>query len=178
MATDKSFIHLLFVSTKQHCFCLPLEEVERLLLLMEIQPIPQAPDYFVGLMNLSGEAVPVIDLALRIGIKHHDNYSLDTPLILVQMGQHKTALIIDKIEGVKRIYTDQLRGEKLFNGGKPPIKATISTDKKTSLLLDTQRIIDIDLNAMGIPLVLSEEILSLCKIEKNAILHTKFEEHG
>lgn len=163
MSIDKSHLHLLYISTKKHRFCLPLAEVERLLLLMEIQAVPQAPDYLVGLMNLYGKAVPVLDLALRIGLEHNDPYSLQTPLVLVNCGQQKTALIIDHIEGVKKITKDQLHGEKLFEGGLPPVKATINSSKGTALLLDTQRILDINLSAMGVPLVLGKELLSLCQ---------------
>ncbi|MFK5894979.1 MAG: chemotaxis protein CheW [Pseudomonadota bacterium] len=166
MSTDKSAIHLLYLTTKEHQFCLPLAEVERLLLLMEIQSVPQAPDYLVGFMNLYGEAVPVLDLALRIGIEHKDDYTVQTPVILINNGEQRSALIIDYIEGVKTINSDQLRGEKLFAGAKPPLKATITSNHGTALLLDTKRILDIDLSAMGIPLILGEEILSLCRIVK------------
>ena len=178
MSIDKSFIHLLYVATKNHHFCLPLVEIERLLLLMEIQAVPQAPDYFIGLMNLNGEAIPVLDLARRIGIEHKQPYSLQTPLVLVNCGQQKTALIVDNIEGVKIINQQQLRGEKLFAGGLPPVKATISTNKGTALLLDTQRIVDIDLKAMGIPLVLGETLLSLCHTNKNSTQNNNLEQHG
>jgi purine-binding chemotaxis protein CheW len=172
------FIHLLYLTTKNHYFCLPLEEVDRLLLLMEIQTIPQAPDYLVGLMNLYGEAIPVIDLALRIGLNHNEPYSLDTPLVLVKHGQQKAALIIDNIEGVKKVNRDQLRGEKLFEGGSPPVKATITTEQETALLLDTHRLLDIDLNSMGIQLVLDEKLLSLCHIEKELVNQSRTEAHG
>jgi chemotaxis signal transduction protein len=166
MPVNNSPLHMLYLSTKEHRFCLRLAEVERLLLLMEIQSIPQAPDYLVGLMNLYGEAVPVLDLALRIGIEHKDNYTVKTPVVLVNNGAQKSALIIDNIEGVKTINNDQLRGEKLFQGGKPPITATITTNDGTALLLDTQRILDIDLSAIGVPLILGEELLSLCRMRE------------
>jgi len=163
MDPDNLATELLYISAKEHCFCLPLDEVERLLLLMEIQTVPQAPSYLIGLMNLYGEAVPVLDLALRIGLEHEDNYSIQTPLVLVSYQQQKVALIVDSIEGVKKIKREQLRGEKLFQGGLPPVKATVATPEGTALLLDTQRIMDIDLSSMENPLVLGEELLSLCR---------------
>jgi len=157
--------HMLYVSSQAHRFCLPLNEVERLMLLMEIQTIPQAPEYFIGIMNLYGEAIPVIDLALRIGLAHKDKYSIQTPLVLISHGNHKAALIIDNIEGVKEVKPEQLRGEKLFQGGKPPVKASVTMPDGTALLLDTQRIIDIDLSELDISLELGEKLLSLCQID-------------
>jgi len=178
MTTDKTIIHLLYVTSQEHRFCLSLDEVERLLLLMEVQTVPNSPDYLVGFMNLYGDAIPVIDLALRIGLKHQKPYTLQTPLALVNYNQQKFALIVDTIEGVKKLNKEQLRGEKLFEGGVPPVKATISTKKGTALLLDTQRILDINFSAMSIPLVLGDELLSLCQTGNNSVQHSKPGQHG
>jgi len=161
---DQNEHYLLHISCKEHRFCLPLGQVERLMLLMEVQTIPQAPDYLIGLMNLNGEAVPVIDLALRIGIQHNDRYTIQTPLILLKHQELKAALIIDNIEAVKPVSQEQLRGEKLFQGGLPPVKATVSMSDGTALLLDSHRILDLDLSELDTPLELGEELLSLCKM--------------
>ncbi len=158
-------MHLLYLSTKGHRFCLPVAEVERLLLLMEIQEIPKAPDYLAGLMNLHGKAVPVIDLALRFGIKHEDDYTVQTPVILVSCNQQKCALIIDDIEGVEKVSSKQIRAEKLFKGGHHLVKASVITSNKTALLLDTKYIIDIDMDISDISLFLEDELLSLCKVK-------------
>lgn len=162
-----SDLFLLHVTCQEHRFCLPLDEVERLLLLMEIQSIPQAPDYLIGLMNLYGEAVPVIDLALRVGLNHQPRYTLQTPLVLVKSGSDKAAIIIDNIEGVQAANPEQLRGEKLFLGGLPPLKASVTYEQGTSLLLDMQRILALDLSELSGPLELGEELLSLCRIQSD-----------
>ncbi len=178
MTSKNSPLHLLYLSTKEYRFCIPVAEVERLLLLMEIQEVPQAPDYLVGLMNLYGEAVPVIDLALRIGIKHKDDYSVQTPIVLVCCGQQKSALIIDNIEGVNKVNKNQIRAERLFEGGQYLVKGTVMARDGTALLLDTQRVIDIDLNISDIPFVLGEELLSLCKIKTTTNEHNFGAEHN
>ncbi len=165
MNLDKSLMHLLYLSTKQHRFCLPVAEVERLLLLMEIQEIPKASDYLVGLMNLHGKAVPVIDLAMRFGIQHEDNYTVQTPVILVSCNQQKCALIIDNIEGVDKVSSKHIRAENLFKGGQHLVKGSVITNNRTALLLNTKNIIDIDLDTSDIPLFLDDELLSLCKIQ-------------
>ncbi|MFK5985498.1 MAG: chemotaxis protein CheW [Pseudomonadota bacterium] len=171
-------MQLLFINVKGYRFCLPLVELERLLLLMEIQSIPKAPEYLVGLMNLGGEAVPVLDLALRIGIEHEENYSVQTPVVLLNSKQQKTALIIDHIEGVFSVKQEQLRGERLFEGGLPPIKASITTANGMALLLDTQRILDFDLSGMGISLELSKELLALCYIKNGSKSQQNLGQYG
>ncbi len=47
---------------------MPIEVVREITRLGEVRPIPQAPDYVQGLINLRGQAIPLIDLHLRFGI--------------------------------------------------------------------------------------------------------------
>ncbi len=137
--------------------------------LMEVQEVPQAPSYLVGIMNLYGEAVPIIDLAVRMGVANDDNYTVQTPVILVSCKKKKCALIVDNIERVDLVSSSQIRAEKLFSGGQYFVKATVVTGSETALLLDTWRVIDIDMDASGVSFSLSEELLSLCKIKMESV---------
>ena len=50
-----------------------LDEIDRVLEMADIQEINPCPDYILGLLNLSGDLIPVVDMA---GIL---NYSRDVP---------------------------------------------------------------------------------------------------
>ncbi|MCP3687830.1 MAG: chemotaxis protein CheW [Gammaproteobacteria bacterium] len=165
MNVVKASDQMLFLSTKSYRFCIPVVEVDRLMQLMEVQEVPQAPNYLVGIMNLYGEAVPVLDLALRMGVANDDKYTAQTPVILVSCKKKNCVLIVDNIERVDQVSSGQIRAEKLFSEGQHLVKATVVTGSETALLLDTWRVIDIDMDASGISLNLSEELLSLCKIK-------------
>lgn len=47
---------------------MPIEVVREITRLGDIRPIPQAPSFVRGLINLRGEAIPLIDLHIRFGI--------------------------------------------------------------------------------------------------------------
>ena len=46
---------------------LPIEYVREITRLGDIRSIPDAPDYIKGLINIRGQAIPLIDLHLRFG---------------------------------------------------------------------------------------------------------------
>ncbi len=53
--------HFLIFSVAERRFALPLSEVERIVAAVEIQPLPQAPAFVRGVVNVGGDPVPVVD---------------------------------------------------------------------------------------------------------------------
>lgn len=153
----------LFASAGRCRFCLRLTDVERLLPLMLIQPVPNGPDYLAGIMNLRGEAVPVLDLARRIGMAVDARYSTDNPVILARAGGRQAGLVVDEVIGVKQVPRTAIRGEAMFRDGLPPVLGAVILPDGTALLLDTLRLLDIDLSGFSEPLRLGEDLLGLCR---------------
>ncbi|MDP2809057.1 MAG: CheW domain-containing protein [Rhodocyclaceae bacterium] len=162
---DPSY-QFLFATAGGCRFCLRLGDVERLLPLMQIQPVPDAPPYLAGIMNLAGEAVPVIDLARRLGLGDSPAYHLDNPVLLARAGGpggRLAGLVVDDVLGVKRVPREAMRGEDLFRDGLPPVLGAVILDDGAALLLDSLRILDIDLSGLAEPLTLGEELLALSR---------------
>lgn len=163
VASNDNLHRLLYLALAGHRFCLRLGDVERLLPLMRVQPVPEGPDYLLGVMNLRGEAVPILDLALRLNLDTPANYALDTPVVLAAIGSLRAGLVVDEVQGVRAVPRSALRGDALFRDGLPPVLSAVTSGDGTALLLDTLRILDIDLSGLSQPLALDEELLSLCR---------------
>lgn len=52
----------------QEEYGMPIEVVREITRLGNIRPIPQAPHYVQGLINLRGQAIPLINMHIRFGI--------------------------------------------------------------------------------------------------------------
>ncbi len=162
-AHNDSLQRLLYMVVAGHRFCLRLGDVERLLPLMQVQPVPEGPDYLVGVMNLRGEAVPLLDLARRLNLPAVAHYPLDTPVVLATIGTLRAGLLVDEVQGVRAVPRTALRGDALFRDGLPPVLSAVTHDDSTTLLLDALRILDVDLSGLSQPLALNEELLALCR---------------
>lgn len=154
---------LLDIVVAGHRFCLRLADVERLLPLMQVQSVPGGPDYLVGLMNLGGEAVPLLDLARRLDLAGTADYALDTPVVLAAVGNLRAGLVVSDVHGVRSVPRSALRGGALFRDGLPPVLSLVTGGEGSALLLNTLRIVDIDLSELAQPLALDDELLSLCR---------------
>ena len=79
-------------SIKQYVtFCLAEElfgvEVSRtreILSVISVTSVPQTPDYMLGVINLRGQVVPVIDMRLKLGLSAADE-TQDTCIIVVEV---------------------------------------------------------------------------------------------
>ena len=83
-------------------FGLELQEVREIIMVGLITPIPRAPSFILGVLNLRGEIIPVIDLRMRFGLEHQDTTTLSR-IIVTPIGDVFTGLIVDSVSEVKNI---------------------------------------------------------------------------
>jgi purine-binding chemotaxis protein CheW len=67
-----------------------------------ITPVPRAPSFIQGVLNLRGEIIPVIDLRTRFGLEHQDTTELSR-IIVTPVNGVFTGLIVDSVAEVKNI---------------------------------------------------------------------------
>lgn len=75
--------------------------------LSKIRPIPNAPHYVKGVMNLRGAVVPILDLRSRFGIAEAD-YNQFTVIIMVSVGGKMFGLVVDAVSDVLNIAKEQI----------------------------------------------------------------------
>jgi purine-binding chemotaxis protein CheW len=73
----------------------------------KIRPIPNAPSYVKGAMNLRGAVVPIVDLRNRFGMQEAD-YNKFTVIIMVSVGNKVIGLVVDAVSDVLNIGKDQI----------------------------------------------------------------------
>ena len=90
---------LLACRTDRETVALLLRDVEEVLPMCRTTPVPDAPKWLIGLLNVSGEMVPVLDLNARIaGVPHPP--SVDDFIVLCRVGEERVGLIVTEVLGV------------------------------------------------------------------------------
>ncbi len=87
-------------------YALDIACVEEVIPLPEITPVPMLPLSFRGMINLRGLALPIMDLRIRLGLEPRPD-ALETDIIVVEMGQKRVGLIVDKVLEVCDIQDEQ-----------------------------------------------------------------------
>lgn len=85
---------------------LPTRDVLRVLPLMELSRLPGAPGFVAGLMNLHGQAVPVLDLC-RLACGRDCAAQFDTRIVLVSYpaggGTRPLGLVAERVSGIRTL---------------------------------------------------------------------------
>jgi len=83
-----------------HALCgMDILKVQEINKLMEMTKVPQAPDYMVGILNLRGQIVTIIDLGQKIGLGSVEVGNESRNIIINAPGEH-VGLLVTKISDV------------------------------------------------------------------------------
>lgn len=80
-------------------FALPLDQVEIALRRVSFTPVPDAPPWVIGVIDLHGRVIPVTDLRQRLGHPAKEPH-LDDRLLVMSLAERTFALVIDEVTEV------------------------------------------------------------------------------
>lgn len=83
-------------------FAVPLLTVKEVIPVPDTTPMPNAGDHFVGIMNLRGQIISVIDLRKKMKVKKKE-VGLEEAVVIVEMQGVSIGLIVDSINKVLTI---------------------------------------------------------------------------
>lgn len=85
------------------CFCVGetkyaavVADICEVIRMVEITPVPDAPSFITGIINLRGEVIPVIDLRKRLGVPAV-SYSINTVILIAEIDRKKRGVVVDSV---------------------------------------------------------------------------------
>jgi purine-binding chemotaxis protein CheW len=111
----------------------------------KITPIPNAPPFVRGVMNLRGTVVPIIDLRARFSMTEKD-YDQFTCIIVVNVGTRVVGLVVDTVSDVLNIPNDSIADppELASVGDSSCITGMGKLGERIVMLLDTGRLVGVE----------------------------------
>jgi purine-binding chemotaxis protein CheW len=93
-------------------YALEISEVERIIRSVEVKPLPQSPPHVMGIINMQGRILPVIDLRMRFGRPSREIH-LEDHFIVAHTPTQTVVLPVDAALGsLEVVDTAQLPDEK------------------------------------------------------------------
>ena len=80
-------------------YALPLARVQRVVRMVEVTPLPKAPEIVLGVIDLQGNIVPVMSMRRRFGLAEPET-SLSDHLIVADTATRSVALVVNSVTGV------------------------------------------------------------------------------
>ena len=89
--------HVLAFSLDEQRFALPLAAVDRVVRAVEVTPLPKTPGIVLGVINVQGRVIPVINLRRRCRLPERD-VEPDDQFVLAHTARRMVALPVDAAE--------------------------------------------------------------------------------
>jgi purine-binding chemotaxis protein CheW len=97
-------------------YALPLASVQRVVRMVEVTPLPKAPEIVLGVIDVHGSIIPVMSMRRRFG-RSEPEASLNGQLIVADTGTRCVALVVTSVTGViERTVEEVTEAEKIVPG--------------------------------------------------------------
>jgi purine-binding chemotaxis protein CheW len=80
-------------------FALPLLAVERVIQAVGVDPLPEAPGEVVGVIDVQGSVIPVLDLRRRFDMDTRE-INLSDQFVIAKTPSRSAAVLVDEVFGV------------------------------------------------------------------------------
>ncbi len=119
--------------------------VQEVLRVTDIAPVPGAPNYVIGIINLRGNVVTVIDTRMRFGLppKEMDDA---TRIVIIEAENQTVGIVVDSVSEVVDVYSNEI--ETAPNVGNDEtaryIEGVVSRDEELLILVDLNKLLSDD----------------------------------
>jgi len=119
--------------------------VQEVLRITDIAPVPGAPSYVIGIINLRGNVVTVIDTRMRFGL-HPRDYDDATRIVIIETENQTVGIVVDSVSEVVDIYSNEI--ETAPNVGNDEtaryIEGVVSRGEDLLILVDLNKLLTDD----------------------------------
>jgi purine-binding chemotaxis protein CheW len=92
---------LVFLLARER-YAIPIHDIALIIEERPLTPVPNAPDFFVGILTLRGKIVNVIDVAARLGIRRASRPD-GRKIVILDLGADQFGLLVDGIEPLAEV---------------------------------------------------------------------------
>jgi len=108
--------------------------------IQKITRVPDLPDEIKGVINLRGRVIPVMDVRVKFGLSTR-NYDERTCVIVVEVDDITTGLVVDRVKEVVEISAGQIEPPPCHNGEQSYVLGMGKVGNEIKILLDVESLV-------------------------------------
>ncbi|WP_155996781.1 chemotaxis protein CheW [Thioalkalivibrio sp. ALMg11] len=129
-------------SLAEETYAIDVLQVQEVLKVTEIAPVPGVPDYILGIINLRGNVVTVIDARRRMGLDDRESDEASR-IVIIDVDNQNVGILVDSVSEVVRISPDSVEpAPEVGNDDSSRfIQGVTSTEEGLTILVDLNRLL-------------------------------------
>ncbi|AHF03652.1 chemotaxis protein CheW [Marichromatium purpuratum 984] len=140
--TSSSFVTF---SLAEETYAIDVLQVQEVLKITEIAPVPGVPDYILGIINLRGDVVTVIDARRRMGLppRAPDDASR---IVIIDIDNQNVGILVDAVAEVVQIDADSVDPAPAVGNDQSSrfILGVTSTEEGLTILISLEKLLSDD----------------------------------
>jgi purine-binding chemotaxis protein CheW len=126
---------------KEQIFGVDISTVVEIINPLKFTVLPEVPEYIVGVINLRGEAITVVDMRKRLSMEKRPSKER---IIIIRMPDEKIGILVDEVKGIEDFNENKIKKpSRLYRGLKAKFIAGIveSGGQDVIILLNIEKIV-------------------------------------
>jgi purine-binding chemotaxis protein CheW len=120
-----------------------LSAVERVVRAVEITPLPKAPEIVLGVINVQGRVLPVLDIRKRFRLPARE-MKPDDRFIIARTATRQVALVVDSVAGVHELTEAEMVSAKEALPFAQYLEGVVKLDGNLVLIHDLDQFLSLD----------------------------------
>ena len=119
--------------------------VQEVLRVTDIAPVPGAPEYVIGIINLRGNVVTVIDTRMRFGLSSREMDDA-TRIVIIETEKQTVGMVVDSVSEVVDIYSNEIESAPNVGNDETAryIEGVVSRGDNLLILVDLNKLLNDD----------------------------------
>jgi chemotaxis signal transduction protein/HPt (histidine-containing phosphotransfer) domain-containing protein len=119
-------------------------QVQEIIGLPRLTRLPRAPEHMLGVMNLRGMVVPVLDMRLKLHLDCNDGG--DAVVVVLRVGEKIMGAVVDSVRDVIQLDEDQIQNPPDFAGGlrRDYLRGLCHLEGEMVILLELDRLLALE----------------------------------
>lgn len=124
-------------------YALGISEVQEIDRVADITRVPNSPDHVIGVINLRGKVLPVIDLKKRLHLGEA-RITKESRIVVVESGPKVLGLMVDSVAQVLNLNADQIEStpEEVVKVHENFTRGVGKMDERMVILLDLEKVVE------------------------------------
>lgn len=143
--------HLVTMFLSDEEYGIDVRLVQTIIRVSEITPVPRAPGFIKGVINLRGRIIPVVDLKRKLNLGEVDTAARASRIAVVKVRDRLIGLLVDGASQVIRVPLTRIEAapEEVVEIDANYIRGVAKLEERLIILMDLQKILALELKAAG-----------------------------
>ena len=140
--SEVDIIELVGMKLGEEEYAIDVLKIQEIIKAVEITVVPRLDNYILGVMNLRGKVIPVMDLRIKFNLSSHD-FDQSTRIIVVRFDRSNIGFVVDEVTAVIRVTKEMIEPAPPLVGsvGQEYILGICRYDDRLVMILDIDRVL-------------------------------------